>query len=979
MTTGAPIYLVSACASGEEFVSAFRRYADRNGVVFIPISQPLPPGKKGRFALTLKDGGVMVEGEAEVVSSAKTPSVLYGRVGMTLKFTEPDEPSKTLLSELEKARLAMKPAPPSVAPRPADVPAEPRPTPPPPGGRVDAVNALAECVVIGDVSKLAGDDGPPKIPNPKFVVPSIPSMGPGVRPKSPSGPVPVTPPPANKPITGGTPVVPSPTATVMGMPALDKKPVTGGNPVVPSTATREDPTMPSPLRASAAAAAAATSARDKNELLQTVRGPAPAVDLLAAKQPAPPPPRTGGTAPPPIPKNATPAGAVPVVARQPTPPAGSPFSAPTTRVTPPGPVPVPVAQPAPFVRPQTPPGALPIAPPPPIVAAPPPVVHAPDDADEPTDLSTLPITPEPSGPVAVAPENSGREPRKTVIGVAVVPSGVHVLPAAPGRVTGEEEARDTSVMDAASAAAAEEMSGPAMITSKPPVDVPAAPKVAAAAITAATVEEHTPSGDWTMTVGDAGPTIMPTPRAGAKSPIEVPDPDEGAPIKKIPAGPPTGDWMIALDPSQPDGWSEPSRIEKRPEGLPDQPGPPVSTVSSEKDLDSEAKVTPEVKADEAKVEIDPTLMEPLQPLQPIDDFDDEPQLPPPPSTSMPAVQAPMGPPSGVIPTPVPMQPQMHPQMQPVVPMHMDGAMPGSYTTPLPGQLANASGQVAAYGHHEHAPAYPQAEMPQHLATEAIRVPDPGGAKKRRTLIIAASAGAAVLLIIILALALSGGGGGESKPDDTTPKTGSAEVVETPAVKPPVEQPPPPPEKSGDGSAQQAIVQPAVPADAAIEESQPAPDAAEQQVVATPTDCEVELSSAPQGAEIVLDKDVIGTTPAKLKLPCGVESRLTFKKSRYQAAQRSVTPKPTGQKPVRVALAKVTFVVKVSSSPAGANIMLGSRSLGITPAAVKLPAFEASTLKITKDGYAPDIQKITPKTNNLSISSTLKRNPTRKLR
>ena len=54
--TGVPIYLVSACASGEEFVAAFRRYADRNGVIFVPISEPLASGKKARFALTLKDG-----------------------------------------------------------------------------------------------------------------------------------------------------------------------------------------------------------------------------------------------------------------------------------------------------------------------------------------------------------------------------------------------------------------------------------------------------------------------------------------------------------------------------------------------------------------------------------------------------------------------------------------------------------------------------------------------------------------------------------------------------------------------------------------------------------------------------------------------------------------------------------------------------------------------------------------------------------
>src|ERR1043165_3730791 len=115
---GAPIYLVSACASGEEFVAAFRRYADKHGL-FVPIADPLASGRRGRFAVTLRDGGGMIEGEADIVSSARAASVLQGRVGMTLKFVAPDDASKTMLGELEKARLSMRPPPPSVAPRPA--------------------------------------------------------------------------------------------------------------------------------------------------------------------------------------------------------------------------------------------------------------------------------------------------------------------------------------------------------------------------------------------------------------------------------------------------------------------------------------------------------------------------------------------------------------------------------------------------------------------------------------------------------------------------------------------------------------------------------------------------------------------------------------------------------------------------------------------------------------------------------------------
>ncbi|HSK03996.1 MAG TPA: hypothetical protein VK932_22235, partial [Kofleriaceae bacterium] len=187
MTTGALIYLVSACGSGEEFVAAFRRYADRNGL-FIPIADPIAVGRRGRFAVALSDGGVMVEGEAEVVSSARTPSVLHGRVGMTLRFVSPDEQSRTVLVELEKARLAMKPPPPSVPPRPAEIPPRPRPVPPAPSGRIDATNALAECVAIGDVGALEviAKDPAPRKTGQKFVVPTIPPIGPKAPPPAAS-------------------------------------------------------------------------------------------------------------------------------------------------------------------------------------------------------------------------------------------------------------------------------------------------------------------------------------------------------------------------------------------------------------------------------------------------------------------------------------------------------------------------------------------------------------------------------------------------------------------------------------------------------------------------------------------------------------------------------------------------------------------------------------------------------------------------
>ena len=202
MTTGVPLYLVSACASAEEFVAAFRRYTDRSGI-FVPLAEPIAQGRRGLIALTLADGGVMIEGDCEIIQSSTKPSGLYGRVGMTLRFVDPDELGKTLLVELEKARLVMTPPKSSITPRPAEIPAAPRPTPPPISGRIDAANALAECVVNGDLTALREPLADPNKSGPgKFVIPTIPNMRGNspttppaltARPKTPSTPPALTP------------------------------------------------------------------------------------------------------------------------------------------------------------------------------------------------------------------------------------------------------------------------------------------------------------------------------------------------------------------------------------------------------------------------------------------------------------------------------------------------------------------------------------------------------------------------------------------------------------------------------------------------------------------------------------------------------------------------------------------------------------------------------------------------------------------
>ncbi len=913
VTTGAPIYLVSACASGEEFVAAFRRYADRNGVVFVPIADPLPAGKKGRFALTLTDGGVMVEGDAEVVSAARTPSVLYGRVGMTLKFLVPDEPSKTTLGELEKARLALKPSPPTIAPRPATIPAEPRPKPPSAAGRIDHVNALAECVAIGEGIPAPAETGelPPKNASPKFVVPSLPSLPPG----------------RSRPVSK-----PPPTPTILGVAPLQREAPVDLEPTMRGPAPAVDLTKPA-----------------REELSVTVRGTQPAAAITARN---PPPASTPPPVPPPRPP--TPAAALPVVK---SPRMATPFA----------PMPI-VQQPA-----------API-----VAAAKPPAPEV--EISDPTDLTGIPQVEDElvatshendSAPIPVARKAGeqtgklGREGRRTVMGVAVVPSGVMVLPAAPAiRMPSAEETRDTSEMTAQTPISQIGVRGDA-VNDSDALSATLRPQLPLrASMLPATVEEPTPSGDWTMTPGVNGPTIVPTPR----------DKLARAGTAPAPQGPQTGDWMIALDPSQPDGWTEPSKVDARPIGE-SPPGPPVSVVSSARALDSNRRLGTEpsiVDSAVDKVQVDPTLIGPLIAMPDLGDDADEPALPPPPSTAHPVAEM-EGPgftpgpgEDGLMPIPTSMQsdprgPYEAPPMPGAMAHHVPGSIPNNVFTPPAGlpHLAAASGATPVFS-------APQPFAPPRVATEdgsgffresgdipsyasgsTLAIADDAG-RKRLIVIIASAVGVAILGIILLLVL----GGGDAKPPTVAPsKTDNTEKPD-PATPP---------------STQNVAVTPNPTIDAAeAGKFSPDPVVAPESLV----DCKLSVSSVPSGAEVVIGKTVVGTTPTALTLPCGAETKLVLRKARYVAATRAVTPN-VGTKPIKVALAKVTFAVKVSSTPPGASITVGGKPMGFTPTTVKLPAFESSTLKIAKDGFTVDAQKITPKQNNQTVHATLKRTTKRR--
>lgn len=965
-------------------MAAFRRYADKTGL-FVPIASPLPQGKKGRIAITLADGGVMLEGEVEIVqSSPKSP--LHGRAGIQLKFLDADEPTKTLLAELDKARLAMKPPPPSVAPRPADIPASPRPTPPPVGGRIDAANALAECIAIGDASKLE-DAGPPKA-GPKFVVPSIPALGGPARPKTPSTP----------PEGIGAPAVGK--LTSMGMPAI-RPPAPDSGPIrSPAESGAMRPSESGPTRSPSESGPLRTDPRSDPTPLPVPRpDPTPmpatsrtstlreAVPLVPAG--APVPTRTaafdaawGDEQAAPAAPNAPAAkvGSAPTAA--PSTPAAKVGSAPIAAASDSGPARVSTAADN---------GGMPLPKAPskskmtqlgfPVVKLPadgPPKATVlgmvPLHADEPT-ATGAPPTPAPPKLPAQSPDRPARPPLPQPTPTRSksptapprnptphVPLPVAKLPAKRAPMLADDTADETTDLTSAPVAPG---SGEIVIESKPPVEDPA-PETRpqrSGGMRASEIMAAVTSDDWTMTPDAAAPTVLPATDKHAPA-IEEPTP-----------GPtPTGDWTMSLDPAA--GWSKPEQVAaatppaekptriERPKAAIQTPatGNELKSVSSEKPIEVQAWEDKPTSIGE-KIEIDATLMEPLSPLPAVDADEARGNG----SGSFGAMTEQMaaasgdglaaagsapgmaafepahlpsatGPEAALAPPPLPLPPP------PTLPAPLPQEIPIGYApTLLPGQMT--------------APPMPPPPPLQYATaqpgdlyrSESFPLQPQRSNKK----LLAIIAGVLVVgVAVVLALTM---GHGKKKSKAHVGSGSAALVVMT-----------------GSGSARAAVVMPATQDAAVIAPA--ATDAATQEAVTPPkTDkCTVEVTTAPAGAEVALDdKTVLATTPATLTLPCGQATKLYIKKAKFLGVIRTVTPTPEGVR-VAVALGVATFAVKITSTPAGATILVGGKSKGVTPAAVQLPAFQTVKIVVSKDGYAPDVGNVVIKANNMSHHVTLKK-------
>ena len=947
------LWLVSVSASVLDFVAAFRRYADRQGI-FIPTSEPLTAGKRGRIAITLADGQIMIEGNAEVVSSTARPGGLHGRAGMTLRFSDLDEDSKQVIAQLEKARFASKvtSVPENIRARPARLPAgSPTPAINPDEKVIDPAQALALCLIVGNREALSDAARPRTITDApsaaikagvgtgsgKFVMPSIPSPGGTGR---------IAAVPSAVPAVGETGATLTPrVGSSTSPPQFTSTPITA--PVAaPTSAPITAPTaapIPAPISAPIPAPISAIATPSPDNTEPAAAGDELEMDDLVAVEEA---------------KStdemlAAPTVTVlsPVILPQ-REPAGAPPKIPTRKINASAnmtlrtsAVPAPIQSVSPFLQSDTSPTA------------------AVDDGEV-TSTSEIPLPP--SGTVQTT--------SRAISAVFTVPEATFVGMVNPGgrATTADDLAEATSnspvptpeLTHAPSAPAAlASSSDAAAANSAPDEQVLVKAEIAPGTSPGRRHDELNPvTGNWTIALTPAGPEtvvreplapqfeIAPSLRVG-NAPLEISGAvggrtDETAAHRPVGTSP---SIEISDELSQPE---------------PQAPASGPRNGANERTLEA----GPRNGANERTLEAGP-----VQSLQ-----------------NMVARMPPSSTPIGGIPAVAVAAASVDPYAPTGAyqfgdlgqfPPPAAGVAPAAphfnqFATPAQGLASLAFGAQPA--HHDSravtdaGTGFFQSEdsaehRPRYQTTGAnVIIPEP---RSRRVLYIVGGAFAVIAIAIIVVMAMGG-----SSPAKSTKPIGSAGVnTNTPTGVAPLGS-------NGSGNAVALDAPIAVVGDAGAGPTPTTLDAAAadatiEEPVPTSTLCTLKLNSDPSGAEVVNDKDVLGVTPFSIDVACDEPLLLKFRKAKWIGTSKTLKPTRKGVS-FTARLAKPALSIRVTSTPPGASVTVNGKPAGLTPATVKIAPGTATTIAVSKKGFVPAAKKHTAKASNELVNFSLIKSKTK---
>ena len=126
-------------------------------------------------------------------------------------------------------------------------------------------------------------------------------------------------------------------------------------------------------------------------------------------------------------------------------------------------------------------------------------------------------------------------------------------------------------------------------------------------------------------------------------------------------------------------------------------------------------------------------------------------------------------------------------------------------------------------------------------------------------------------------------------------------------------------------------------------------------------CELTVVSSPSGAEITLDGSPAGTTPTEITdLPCGEPIQLVVRAQAQEDWKKTLTLRDGESKKLRVSLHRPRTTLRVTSTPPGARVRLGGKTLGKTPFSTNVIVGQRNNVTVSLYGYVEESKTVRAK-------------------
>jgi hypothetical protein len=134
-------------------------------------------------------------------------------------------------------------------------------------------------------------------------------------------------------------------------------------------------------------------------------------------------------------------------------------------------------------------------------------------------------------------------------------------------------------------------------------------------------------------------------------------------------------------------------------------------------------------------------------------------------------------------------------------------------------------------------------------------------------------------------------------------------------------------------------------------------------------CGVDVRSDPDGADVAVGGQVLGSTPARIELPCGAQE-IEVRRSRYMDAQRRVRLRPGKPDRVDVHLERPDHKLRIVSAPLGATVTVNGKPAGTTPLVMTVKGYQQIRVRIERTGFEPWTRKLYAREPQTKVTAKL---------